>query len=459
MADRTFRLVHPLPVSATRAFDWHTLPGAFERLVPPWEDVRMEGPPAPVEEGAEQVVSFPLGPLRGRWRSRISSVVPGESFQDVQVSGPFARWTHTHTLRDLEGGTSELEDSVAYALPLGPLGALFGGGMVKGKLERMFAYRHRITRGDLERHAAAGDRRLDVLVSGSSGMVGEALCAFLSTGGHRVRRLVRRAPRTADEFRWNPDEGVFDPAAMEGADAVVHLAGENIAGRRWSPRQKDRIRRSRIEGTRLVADAIRRAESAPPVLVSASAVGIYGDRGDEVLDEHSTDGEGYLAEVCKGWEKEAAALSGARVARLRFGVILSPAGGALRKMLLPFLAGAGGRIGSGRQWMSWVALDDVVGAIHHALVNEGVEGAVNVVAPDAVTNAGYTKTLGRVLRRPTIAPTPGAVARLAFGELADELLLASQRVSPNRLLETGYRFGYPELEGALRHQLGRVRGS
>ena len=151
MADRTFRLVHPLPVSATRAFDWHTLPGAFERLVPPWEDVRMEGPPAPVEEGAEQVVSFPLGPLRGRWRSRISSVVPGESFQDVQVSGPFARWTHTHKLRDLEGGTSELEDSVAYALPLGPLGALFGGGMVKGKLERMFAYRHRITRGDLER--------------------------------------------------------------------------------------------------------------------------------------------------------------------------------------------------------------------------------------------------------------------------------------------------------------------
>jgi hypothetical protein len=318
----------------------------------------------------------------------------------------------------------------------------------------MFAYRHRVTARDLARHAAVAAAPADVLVTGTTGMVGRSLAAFLTTGGHRVRRLVRRAPRNGDEFRWDPARGELDPAALDGVQAVVHLAGENIAGRRWSAAQKARILDSRVAGTRLLVNAMRAATRAPRVFVCAAAVGIYGDRGDEVLTEQSAPGAGFLAEVCARWEGEARRAERVRSVQLRFGVVLSPAGGALARMLLPFQLGAGGRIGDGRQWMSWIALDDAVGAIHHALFTETLDGPANAVAPRPVTNAEYTRTLGRVLRRPAIVPLPAFAARLAFGELANELLLASQRAEPARLQQTHYDFAYPELEGALRHQLG-----
>ncbi|MFN0007883.1 MAG: TIGR01777 family oxidoreductase [Planctomycetota bacterium] len=444
-----------LEADAETVFRWHCRAGAFERLVPPWEEVRLDGPAAPIEEGARQTVTFPLGPLRARWSSEITSVTPGTGFRDVQLSGPFASWEHAHSMRPAAGGRSSvLEDSVRYELPLGRLGSFAAGRFVRRKLDRMFAYRHRVTARDLARHAAVAAPPADVLVTGASGMVGRSLASFLTTGGHRVRRLVRGAPRNGDEFRWDPERGELDPAALEGVHAVVHLAGENIAGRRWSEAQKARIRASRVAGTRLLVDAMRRATRPPRAFVCASAVGIYGDRGDELLAEDSAKGEGFLAEVCEQWEAEARRADGVRSVQLRFGVVLSPAGGALAKMLLPFRLGLGGRIGDGRQWMSWIALDDAVGAIHHALFAEGIDGPVNAVAPQAVTNAEYTRTLGRVLRRPTVLPMPAFAARLAFGELANELLLASQRVQPRRLRETGYDFAYPELEGALRHQLG-----
>lgn len=444
-----------LEADAETVFRWHSRGGAFERLVPPWESVRLAGPAARVEKGERQTVTFPLGPLRGRWDSEITSVTPGSEFQDVQLAGPFAKWEHTHSMRAAPAGRgSVLEDSVRYALPLGPVGNLVAGRFVRRKLERMFAYRHRVTARDLARHAAVAVAPADVLVTGASGMVGKSLAAFLTTGGHRVRRLVRHAPRNGDEFRWDPERGELDPAALDGVHAVVHLAGENIAGRRWSDAQKARILGSRIAGTRLLVDALRAAKRAPRTFVCASAVGIYGDRGDELLTEQSAPGTGFLAEVCAQWEGEARRAEHVRSVQLRFGVVLSPAGGALAKMLLPFQLGAGGRIGNGRQWMSWIALDDAVGAIHHALFAEALEGPVNAVAPQAVTNAEYTRTLGRVLRRPAILPMPAFAARLAFGELANELLLASQRVQSTRLQQTGYGFAYPELEGALRHQLG-----
>jgi uncharacterized protein (TIGR01777 family) len=318
----------------------------------------------------------------------------------------------------------------------------------------MFAYRHRITAQDLSRHADVAAPPSDVLVSGSSGLVGKSLAAFLTTGGHRVRRLVRHAPENGDEFHWDPTKGELDSAALDGVDAVVHLAGENIAARRWSDAQKARIRDSRISGTRLLVDAVRSGSRKPQAFVCASAVGVYGDRSDEPLDEDSETGTGFLAEVCKDWESETHRLAGVRTVQLRFGVVLSPAGGALAKMLLPFRLGVGGRIGGGRQWMSWVALDDAVGVIHHALFTDGLQGPVNAVAPQSVTNSEYTRTLGRILRRPTVLPMPSFAARLAFGELANELLLASQRAVPRRLQETGYMFAQPDLEGALRHQLG-----
>jgi uncharacterized protein (TIGR01777 family) len=457
MSQRTFERTVRLPADARAAYEWHTRPGAFERLVPPWEPVRLEGAPAAIVPGARQTVRFRLGPLSPRWTSEITEVEDGRLFRDVQRSGPFAEWEHTHELEpDGEHG-SRLADRVRYRLPLGPLGALFGGPMVRGRLGRMFDYRHAVTELDLKRHAAAEGRTLTVLVSGASGLVGSALCAYLSTGGHEVRRLVRRTPRARGEYRWDPTTGAVDPAAVEGCDAVIHLAGENIAAGRWTRAQKRRIETSRVEGTRQVADAVRAARSKPEVFVCASAIGVYGSRGDELLDEASERGDDYLAHVGREWEREAGCLAEVRTVQARFGVILSASGGALRKMLPPFLAGAGGRLGSGRQWMSWIALEDVLGALHHIVLHPELRGPVNVVAPHPVTNADFTRTLGHVLGRPTIAPVPALAVRALFGEMGDALLLASQRVYPRRLLESGFEFAFPDLEGALRHTLGRRR--
>ena len=297
---------------------------------------------------------------------------------------------------------------------------------------------------------------MQIAVSGSSGLVGSALLPFLTAGGHRVTRLVRKDAGVG-EIPWDPAGGVRDLSHLEGVDAVVHLAGENIAAGRWTAARKEEIRRSRVEGTRRLCESLARLSRRPKGVVSASAIGFYGSRGDEALREDSAPGSDFLAQVCREWEAatDLASRAGIRVVHLRFGVILSPAGGALKKMLLPFKMGAGGRIGSGAQFMSWIAIDDAVGAIHHAIVTESLQGPVNGVAPTPVSNAEFTRTLARVLSRPAIAPMPAFAARLAFGELADFLLLASQRVMPTRLQASGYKFRYPELEGALRHLLGR----
>jgi uncharacterized protein (TIGR01777 family) len=297
---------------------------------------------------------------------------------------------------------------------------------------------------------------MHIAVSGSSGLVGSALVPFLTTGGHRVTRLVRGSPGAPD-VAWDPAEGIRDLPKLEGVDGVVHLAGENIAAGRWTEARKAEIRRSRVEGTRRLSEAVARLTRRPKVLVSASAIGFYGDRRDEILTEGSAPGGDFLAQVCREWEAatEPASRAGIRVVQLRFGMILSTAGGALKKMLLPFKMGAGGRIGSGAQFMSWIAIDDAVGVIQHALSIESLRGPVNAVAPAPVTNAEFTRTLAHVLSRPAIAPMPAFAARLAFGELADALLLSSQRVMPSRLKESGYRFRYPELEAALRHLLSQ----
>jgi uncharacterized protein (TIGR01777 family) len=257
---------------------------------------------------------------------------------------------------------------------------------------------------------------------------------------------------------WDPDSGRIDPAALEGFDAAVHLAGENIAGARWTFQQKARIRDSRIKGTRVLADALAGLSSPPGVVVSASAIGYYGDRGEELLTEESPPGEGYLSEVCREWEAatQPASRKGIRVVILRIGIVLTPAGGALARMLLPFKAGVGGIVGTGRQYMSWITLDDTIGAIHHAITSDSLRGPVNAAAPRPVTNREFTKTLGRVLGRPTLFPAPAFAFRLAFGEMADALLLASTRVSSDRLESSGYKFCHRELEGALRHLLGRT---
>jgi uncharacterized protein (TIGR01777 family) len=296
---------------------------------------------------------------------------------------------------------------------------------------------------------------MNILVSGSHGLIGSALVALLASRGHRVVRLVRPpAPPSRQDIPWDPAAGAIDGRALEGMDAVIHLAGESIAAGRWTQARKIRIRDSRVGSTRLLADTLARLTRKPQVLLCASAVGFYGNRGDEILVEESASGAGFLADLCQAWEAaaEPARQAGIRVAYLRTGVVLSPLGGALAKMLPIFRIGLGGRLGRGRQFMSWITLDDEVEAISHVLTHTALRGPVNLVSPQPVTNREFTSTLGRVLRRPTPFVVPGGILRAALGEVAGEVL-GSVRAHPAKLLDTGFGFRYPELEGGLRHLL------
>lgn len=299
---------------------------------------------------------------------------------------------------------------------------------------------------------------MNVAISGASGLIGTALTDALRRDGHRVLRLARGGVTGGDDISWDPEEGRIDAPALEGVEAVVHLAGEGIGERRWTDEQKRRIRESRVRGTAVLAGAIASRERKPRVFVSGSAIGYYGDRGDEVLSEDSGSGDDFLAEVVRAWEAETqpAIDAGVRTVQLRTGIVLAAHGGALKRMATPFRLGLGGRLGSGRQWMSWVSLDDEVRAIVHALHDDALAGAVNVTAPSPVTNAEFTKTLGRVLHRPTVLPTPLLGLKMVYGaELVNALLLVSQRVLPARLEGSGFAFEHPTLEDALRAQLHR----
>ncbi|MDB5347369.1 MAG: uncharacterized protein JWP89_5746 [Schlesneria sp.] len=298
---------------------------------------------------------------------------------------------------------------------------------------------------------------MKVLVTGATGLVGSALVPVLTANGHEVFRLTRSEAKLGNDINWNPTSRDLPKARLEGLDAVVHLAGENIAASRWTNKVKERLRFSRVDTTKFLCDTLAQLQQPPKTLVCASAIGYYGQRGAEILTESTSPGTGFLADLCRDWEAacEPARKLGMRVVNLRIGVILSPKGGALAKMLTPFRMGVGGVIGSGRQYWSWISIDDVVEAIHTSLTNSHLSGPVNATAPTPVMNVDFTKTLGTVLGRPTIFPMPAFAARLALGEMADDLLLGSARVMPNRLSESNFQFQHPKLEGALRFLLGR----
>lgn len=442
-------------------FDWHLREGAFERLNPPWAPARVVSRTGGIADGGRVELQVHVGPFHQSWVSEHVGFISGVQFQDVQIRGPFAACVHTHRVEREGVGASCLIDHLEYKLPFGPLGIL-GRAYVSAKLNRMFTYRHQLMMADIAAHQAVpvGVGSMKILVVGATGLVGTSLVPMLTTGGHSVVSLSRskQLPGGPPTLTWDPIAGQIPADQLEGFDAVIHLAGEGVGAKRWTAAQKVRIRESRVVGTSLLARTLAGLKQRPQTFICASAIGYYGTRGDEVCTETSAPGDDFLADVCQAWEQASrpAAEAGIRTVNARIGVVLSPAGGALKKMLTPFKLGVGGVIGDGRQYMSCITIDDVVGGLHHCLTHEELSGPVNLVVPTAVTNREFTKTLGRVLNRPTIFPVPAFAARLAFGEMADGLLLSSTRVRPDKLIESGYQFRFPDLEGGLKHVLGLV---
>ncbi|MGE2730413.1 TIGR01777 family oxidoreductase [Mycolicibacterium vaccae] len=433
-------------------WEWHARPGAIRRLTPPWQPMTALAEAGSLADGVA-VLRLPGG-LRWTARHDPAAYQPPYRFvdelsSDGLVSWPVrlaGGWRHTHTFDEVDGSRTRMRDRVEAAVPA-------------AALRPMFVYRHRQVADDLAAHrraAEAGMAPMVVAVTGSSGLVGSALCAFLTTGGHRVIRLVRGAATGPGERRWSPDAPA--PDLLDGVDAVIHLAGESIAGR-FTPAHRARIRDSRVEPTRRLAEVAAGAADGPRLFVSASAIGYYGsDRGDTQLTEDSSRGDGFLADVVTAWEAATAPArdGGLRVVTVRTGIVQSAAGGTLRLLRPLFTLGLGGRVADGRQWMSWIDLDDLLDIYYRALFDDRLNGPVNAVAPQPIRNEGYTSALARVLHRPAVLPVPAAGPRLLLGEQgARELVQASQRVVPATLLGLGHPFRRPEIGAALAHQLGR----
>jgi len=445
-----------MPASADELFAYHARPGAFRRLAPPWQKMRVLEESGDVTAGR---VAFDvwLGPVKRRWVAEMGSAMPGRQFVDRQVEGPFSSWEHVHRFVPIDDERSELLDHIEYSLPAGGLTDFVGEGPAGKTLSRLFRFRHERTRLDLGRHAEWADRpRLTVVIAGASGLVGSHLADYLTTAGHRVIRLVRDKDARPDEIPWDPAAGALDHGALEGVDAVVNLSGVSLSGI-WTSSRKKAILESRVQATRTLAEAIARVDAPPSVFISVSAVGAYGFRGGEAVTEQTELGEGFLADVCRAWEAAAQPVtaSGVRLVTPRFGIVVSAAGGAVAAMLPAFKAGAGARLGRGDQYWAWVELDDVLGALEWAMHDGELEGVANVTAPEPVTNREFTKTLGHVLHRPAALAAPAFVLRHGLGGMGDEMLLASQRAMPARLRAQGFRFAFPTLEGALRYELGR----
>lgn len=450
-----------LPVSAAAAFAWHERPGAFLRLTPPWEDVHVLGESGGIRDGGAVVLETRVGFLKTRWSVTHRDYRVGEQFVDEMQRGPFRVWRHEHMFEPAAGDAlrSTLTDRLTYELPGGRFGHACSREYVRQRVERLFAYRHALTTADLALWARWRDRpRLRIALTGASGLVGQLLRPLLRTQGHEFMQFVRREPYGANEAHWDPARGMIDRDALARCDAVIHLSGENVGEGRWTAARRERLRTSRLDSTTLLARTLAELPGGPRVWVSASATGVYGDTGDREADETTTPGAGFLAELTRDWEAatQPASAAGVRVVNLRVGVVLSPRGGALAKLLPAFHAGLGGRLGSGEQWMSWISPDDLGGAIVHALHDDSLRGPVNACAPEPVRQRDFAATLARVLHRPALLPVPAFVLRALFGPMADEAILGSARALPRQLEAHGFGFRHRTLEAALRHLLGKI---
>lgn len=444
---------------------WYNSDGAFRRIMPEWEGIKPINAGRLVD-GEETIFKVKLGPFRQKWIARHHSVVSGESFADRMIKGPFGAWNHHHKFESASKGTTSVIDNVEYKLPLHFFTGWSAGFTVLPRMKQMFEFRSVRVANDLKQIQLTSELpRQKILVSGSTGMIGLQLCAFLEAAGHDVHRLLRpstKLPTDVDSSKvvvWNDLTGEIIDGDMNGFDTIIHMAGAGIGDKRWSKKRLKLIRDSRIIPTKNLSKIVAGLDNPPRKIICSSAIGYYGNRGTEVLDESSSTGNDILAELCRDWENasNAAKESGINVIHVRTGIVMSPLGGALAKLLLPAKMGAGGPVGGGKQMQSWISLDDEIYAIHHLMMQDSAEGVYNLTAPSPVSQKQFAKTLGRVLRRPSFAPLPGFVIKLLFGQMGKKLVLEGQDVRPTRLIESGFEFTHPELESCLRSCLGKFK--
>ena len=457
MGVQTYERSTVLPHSLERVFAWHETAASFDRFLPPSPPMELLERTGTIRDGDRATFRVRVGAFGFRGTVEYEGYRPLEELGNRHVGGPHRSLRHRHLFRATGEGSCELTERIQCEPRL--ILATLGRAWLRRTMERTLEFHQERLRRDLDRHASGPAEPLRVLVTGASGLIGGALTAFLESGGHEVVRLVRRPPAAPAEIPWDPAAGQLDAGTLEGFDAVIHLTGENVGAGRWNAARRLRIRESRVASTELLCGALAAVRRPPSVLVSASAVGYYGDI-DGTVDESAPAGDGYLAGVTAAWEQaaEPARAAGIRVAHARLGAVLSPKAGILKRLLPVFRAGAGGVVGSGRQPISWIGLDDAVGALHFLVSNGQAQGAFNVVAPRAATNCEFTRALAAVLRRPAIAPVPAVAIRTLFGEMGDQLILKGQAVVPARLTELGFRWLEPTLDGALRWELGMPAG-
>ncbi|GAB4193458.1 MAG: TIGR01777 family oxidoreductase [Simkaniaceae bacterium] len=440
---RSFTLDFPVD----KVFSWFSNQGFLKRGIPPFLPISHVNKTKDLKEGLEIPCEIRMLWKKSPWLLEVKEFVLNKHLVIRQKQGPFAYWEYELNFSSKNEST-EILQSVSFHY------GKYLDALIKKKVLRAFAYQEEILANDLRTVSAyfKAEGPKKVLISGGSGFVGSALAPFLQMAGIEVA-ILGRSKRTAD-ITWDPKTGKINPEELENFDAVIHLAGENIIGY-WSAKKKRRIFRSRVESTKQLSHILSLLKNPPKLLITASAIGYYGDRGEEMLTEASSVGNGFLADVCKHWEdaSKPARTQNIRTVHTRFGMILSPGGGALQKMLPLFKMGLGGRLGSGRQYTSWITIDDVTGAMYNILMSSNLEGPVNFVSPKPLTNKSFTQILANSLQRPVGPPVPAFILRGLFGQMGKEVFLSSARVVPQRLLENGYRFLYPDLKQSLDHLL------
>jgi len=447
MTKHTRKFLINLPCEDVYA--WHTRPDTMKRLTPMSQSFEIIHQSGSVEDGGRIEVNIKQGIFSNKVVYEFFDCIKNKQICNRQIKGPFQKWEHRLQFIPVNQTQCELVEEIDYEFPgFFPPTKRY----INRKIQNLFDFRHERLQSDLQEHK--GVKTMKILIAGSSGLIGTALRDFLTTGGHEVTPLIRKQ---GEGIVWNPETQEINLSDLEGFDAIINLAGENLADSRWSTAKKQRILESRVKSTQLLAESVKKLSHPPKVFINASAIGYYGNVPEGDVTESHLAGEGFLSDVCQQWEAATDCLIGEdiRIVLLRTGVVLSPKGGALKAMLTPFKLCFGGVIGSGNQMMSWIDIEDQIRAIYFCLNMDSIHGPINLTAPNPVSNREFTKALGKALNRPTIFPMPEFVAQTLFGEMADEMLLSGAKILPEKLQKHGFTFQYPTLDDSLKHLLHR----